>query len=98
MAHIQFVDSLIREYMLFRGFSSSLKTFDAELKSDKDKGFRVDKVIDQILGAINTHDLQLLREIWNHLDGHLFTKLENTFVSGKTFCLSIFVECTRAQP
>lgn len=84
MAHIQYVDSLIREYMLFRGFSNSLKQFDTELKSDKDKGFRVDKIIDQILCAIYSHDLQLLREIWNHLDGHLFSKLEHAFASGKS--------------
>lgn len=83
MAHIQFVDSLLREYMLFRGFSNTLKSFDTELKSDKDKGFRVDKIIDQILAAINTQDLQQLREIWTHLDGHLFSKLEQAFVSGK---------------
>lgn len=83
MAHIQYVDSLIREYMLFRGFSNTLKQFDSELKTDKDKGFRVDKIIDQIVIAINAQDLQLLREIWNHLDGHLFTKLEHSFASGK---------------
>lgn len=85
MAHIQYVDTLIREYMLFRGFSSTLKTFETELKSDKDKGFRVDKIIDQILNAINTQDLQALRDIWNHLDGHLFSKLEHSFASGKDF-------------
>lgn len=84
MAHIQYVDSLIREYLLFRGFSyNTLKTFDNDLKNDKDKGFRVDKIIDQMMNAINAHDLQSLREIWNHLDGHLFTKLEHTFASGK---------------
>lgn len=82
MAHIQYVDSVLREYMLFRGFSNTLKTFDSELKSDKDKGFRVDKIIDQMMGAINTQDLLLLREIWNHLDGHLFSKLEHSFASG----------------
>lgn len=90
MAHIQYVDSLIREYMLFRGFSNTLKTFDTELKTDKDKGFRVDKIIDQILGAINTQDLQLLREIWNHLDGHLFSKLEHSFASGKFYSRKSF--------
>lgn len=83
MAHIQYVDSLIREYMLFRGFSNSLKSFDTELKSDKDKGFRVDKIIEQILATINTQDLNALREIWSHLDGHLFSKLEHAFAAGK---------------
>lgn len=91
MAHIQYVDSLIREYMLFRGFSSTLKTFDTELKSDKDRGFRVDKIIDQILSAINTQDLQAVREIWNHLDGHLFSKLEHAFAAGMENYLLHFV-------
>lgn len=67
--------------MLFRGFSNSLKSYDAELKSDKDKGFRVDKIIEQITHSINIQDLQGLRDIWSHLDGHLFSKLEHSFAS-----------------
>lgn len=41
MAHIQHLDELVREYLLFRGFTITLKSFDAELKVDKDRGFRV---------------------------------------------------------
>ncbi|PSN38125.1 WD repeat-containing protein 91 [Blattella germanica] len=44
MSHIQYVDELIREYLLYRGFSGTVKTFDSELKVDKDKSFRPDKV------------------------------------------------------
>lgn len=82
MAQIQYVDDLIREYMLFRGFSNTIKSFEVELKSDKDKSFRVDKIIDQITLCINSHDLQSLRDIWNHLEGHLFNKLEHSFTAG----------------
>lgn len=88
MAHIQYVDTLIREYLLFRGFGNTLKTFESELKTDKDKGFRVDKIIDQITHSINSHDLQSLRDIWNHLDGHLFSKLEHSFATGKCTVLT----------
>ncbi len=35
------LDSLIREYLVFRGFMGTLKQFDAELKLDRDKGFKV---------------------------------------------------------
>lgn len=83
MSHIQYVDGLIREYLLFRGLPNSLKTFDSELKNDKDKGFRVDKIIEQITHSISVQDLQGLRELWNHLDCHLFSKLEHSFASGK---------------
>lgn len=83
MAHVQYVDGLVREYMLFRGFTNALKVFDNELKNDKDKGFRADKIIDQITSSIATQDLQALRDIWTNLDGHLFNKLEHSLTSGK---------------
>ena len=43
MSPIQFLDDLIREYLLFRGFVNTLKLFDADVKAEKDKGLRSDK-------------------------------------------------------
>lgn len=40
-AAVQALDEIIKEYLLFRGFANTLKTFEAELKIDKDKSFRV---------------------------------------------------------
>lgn len=40
---MQHIDELIREYLLFRGFTNALKWFDFDVKLDKDKGFRVSK-------------------------------------------------------
>ncbi|XP_026480380.1 WD repeat-containing protein 91-like [Ctenocephalides felis] len=79
MSHIQYVDELVREYLLFRGFSNTLKSYDNELKHDKDRGFRVDKLIDQIISYIHNYDLQGLRDLWGHLDSLLFSKLEQHF-------------------
>ncbi|XP_055615757.1 WD repeat-containing protein 91 [Toxorhynchites rutilus septentrionalis] len=81
MAHIQYTDGLVREYVLFRGFSNTLKSFDAELKNDKDKSFRVDKIIDQLMQLIQAHDLQGLRDLWAHLNNHLFRNLEHSFTT-----------------
>nr|XP_019528862.2 WD repeat-containing protein 91-like [Aedes albopictus] len=81
MAHIQYTDGLVREYVLFRGFSNTLKSFDAELKHDKDKSFRVDKIIDQLMQLIQTHDLQGLRDLWSHLNNHLFRNLEHSYTA-----------------
>ncbi|CAH1112573.1 unnamed protein product [Psylliodes chrysocephalus] len=80
MAHAQFLDELIREYLLYRGFGATLKAFDSELKSDKLKSFRVDKIIDQFMLSINTYDLNSLRELWSHLNRHMFSKLESSFL------------------
>lgn len=46
MSHVQYVDELVKEYLLFRGFSQTLKAFDNDLKAEKEKGFRV-----RIVGA-----------------------------------------------
>ncbi|CAG9835627.1 unnamed protein product [Diabrotica balteata] len=80
MSHTQFMDEMIREYLLYRGFGSTLKAFDAELKADKMKSFRVDKIIDQLIFFINSYDLNSLRELWGHLNRHMFSKLESNFL------------------
>ena len=38
------VDSLIRDYLMQRGFNSTLRAFDNDLKNDKEKGFKVNFV------------------------------------------------------
>ncbi|ERL89044.1 WD repeat-containing protein 91 [Dendroctonus ponderosae] len=80
MAHLQYMEELIREYLVFRGFASSLKTFDAELKTDKEKSFRVDKIIEQLMQFISNYDLNGIRELWAHFDNHIFSKLESHFI------------------
>ncbi|KAK9890569.1 hypothetical protein WA026_011939 [Henosepilachna vigintioctopunctata] len=82
MAHAQFIDEIIKEYLLYRGFGSTLKAFDADLKADKEKSFRVDKIIEQLLQFISSYDLNSLKELWNHLDTHMFSKLETQFMPG----------------
>jgi hypothetical protein len=59
MSHVQYVDELIREYLLYRGFSGTLKAFDSELKVDKDKSFRVSKqVISSTIMTKNSHSFR----------------------------------------
>ena len=53
----ELVDGLVREYLLYRGFANSLKIFDSELKSDRDKGLRPDKITDQLMAYVNNHDI-----------------------------------------
>ena len=40
-AAVQHLEEILKEYFLFRGFTNTLKAFDVELKSDKDKCVRV---------------------------------------------------------
>ena len=71
-----YLDSLVKEYLLFRGFTATLRAFDVELKSEKEKGFRVDRIVDQLNSFINSHDLGGLVDLWRHLDSRIFTRLE----------------------
>lgn len=38
---VERTDDLVREYLIYRGFTTALKQLDAEIKADKEKGFRV---------------------------------------------------------
>lgn len=35
------LDELVKDYLLYRGFTATVKIFDHEMKHDKDKGLRV---------------------------------------------------------
>ncbi|XP_047426070.1 WD repeat-containing protein 91 isoform X2 [Mugil cephalus] len=37
---VERTDEHVREYLIFRGFNSTLKHFDSDIKADKEKGFR----------------------------------------------------------
>lgn len=81
MAHVQYMDELIKEYLQYRGFNTTLKAFEIDLRNDKERAFRVDKIIEQLVHHINTYDLNGLKELWSHLDVHMFSKLESPFIS-----------------
>ncbi|XP_067907187.1 WD repeat-containing protein 91 isoform X1 [Heterodontus francisci] len=76
---VERTDELVREYLLYREFSSTLKTFDAEIKADKEKGFRVDKIVEQLQNLVQGYDLNGLREYWGYLDRRLFSRLEDAY-------------------
>ncbi|XP_055446960.1 WD repeat-containing protein 91 isoform X2 [Bubalus kerabau] len=40
---VERTDEMVREYLLFRGFTHTLRQLDAEIKADKEKGFRTNR-------------------------------------------------------
>uniref|UniRef100_A0A3Q2Z519 WD repeat-containing protein 91 n=1 Tax=Hippocampus comes TaxID=109280 RepID=A0A3Q2Z519_HIPCM len=78
---VERTDEHVREYLLYRGFTNTLKNLDSEIKADKDKGFRVDKIIDQLLQFIHGFDLSGLKDYWLYLDRRLFCRLEDVYRS-----------------
>lgn len=79
MAHMQNTEVLIKEYLAYRGFTACLKSFEVECRNDKNKSFRTDKLLESIQQAVNSSDLQELRDIWKNLDMFFFSKLEQNY-------------------
>ena len=46
-------DDLIREILTFRGFKNTLKSFESDIKSEKDKSLRVRKNMENIIISDN---------------------------------------------
>ncbi|XP_047426068.1 WD repeat-containing protein 91 isoform X1 [Mugil cephalus] len=78
---VERTDEHVREYLIFRGFNSTLKHFDSDIKADKEKGFRVDKIIDQLQQFVQNFELSGLKEYWLYLDRRLFCRLEDVYRS-----------------
>uniref|UniRef100_A0A8C4EKX2 WD repeat-containing protein 91 n=1 Tax=Dicentrarchus labrax TaxID=13489 RepID=A0A8C4EKX2_DICLA len=78
---VERTDEHVREYLVYRGFTSTLKHLDSEVKADKEKGFRVDKIIDQLQQFVQSFDLFGLKEYWLYLDRRLFCRLEDVYRS-----------------
>lgn len=53
---VERTDDLVREYLIYRGFTSTLKYLDSEIKADKEKGFRVSLCVQ--IHAFTCSDLQ----------------------------------------
>uniref|UniRef100_A0A3Q4BAT6 ARMC9 CTLH-like domain-containing protein n=1 Tax=Mola mola TaxID=94237 RepID=A0A3Q4BAT6_MOLML len=76
---VERTDEHVREYLIYRGFTSTLKHLDGDIKADKEKGFRVDKIIDQLQQFVHSFDLFGLKEYWLYLDRRLFCRLEDVY-------------------
>ncbi|CAM8903411.1 unnamed protein product [Rhodiola kirilowii] len=48
MENMQYAKELIREFLVFRGFTNTLQSFDTELATDIGKGFQLDKMLNLI--------------------------------------------------
>ncbi|KAL9983840.1 hypothetical protein ACROYT_G006080 [Oculina patagonica] len=89
-AAVPMLDDVIKEYLVFRGFSNTLKSFESDLKADKDKSFRVDKIVDQLYQYILSYDIVGLRDFWDYLNDRFFKRLDyqhNSNVKKLEMCL-----------
>jgi hypothetical protein len=85
---ISHMDELVKEYLLFRGFNATFKAFEHDLKQDKDRSFRADKITDQLLQYIYSHDLTNLIDYWSYLDQRYFSRISLKVSASNTTALT----------
>ncbi|KAI3794678.1 hypothetical protein L1987_37311 [Smallanthus sonchifolius] len=51
MENMNYAEELVREFLFFRGFTSTLQSFDKELATDIGRGFHKDKIFDLIFSV-----------------------------------------------
>ncbi|KAI8564939.1 hypothetical protein RHMOL_Rhmol03G0222200 [Rhododendron molle] len=51
MENMQYAEELVKEFLVFRGFTSTLQAFERELGTDIGKGFQVDKILELIFSV-----------------------------------------------
>ncbi|XP_017871436.1 PREDICTED: WD repeat-containing protein 91 [Drosophila arizonae] len=81
MAQVAYIDSMLREYLVFRGYSNTLKALDVEQRNEKDQHFRAERLIEHFNAAVQSSDLKALRALWLHLENNLFSKLDHTYAT-----------------
>lgn len=51
MENMLYAEELLREFLVFRGFTGTLQAFEAELATDIGKGFQVDKLLELVFSG-----------------------------------------------
>eukprot|EP01080_Neovahlkampfia_damariscottae_P001272 gene1272-11359_t len=72
-------DESLKEYLAFRGFTSTLKTFEIERKNDKTKSYQTDKIVEQIFSLLQNFEYSKFFEYWAFLKTRFFTRLDSKF-------------------
>ncbi|KAJ2148919.1 hypothetical protein IW142_000535 [Coemansia sp. RSA 564] len=72
---LEYIDDLLREYLLFRGFTSTLQAFESDLEQDRDQGFHADKIVDELLSMARELRVDSLQEYWKYLSFRFFSHL-----------------------
>ena len=52
---------LVEEYLLFRGFTDTMKSFASEIKADRTCEYQVDKVVETLLRHLTAYNYQVVK-------------------------------------
>ena len=80
MDAIPYVDSLVKEYLLFRGFTGSLRAFNRDLASDRGCGFQPDQLCELVFRKLLPLDQAAeLMEVLDFLSTRVYSRLPASY-------------------
>ncbi|KAE9611332.1 hypothetical protein Lalb_Chr06g0161401 [Lupinus albus] len=93
MENMEYAEELVREFLMFRGFTNTLQSYDSELRSDIGQSFQLDKILDLIFSLyvpkFQSHNLIALLGFFNNYLSE--TTLVSTFSKLETSLLRFYV-------
>lgn len=82
MENMQYAEELLREFLIFRGFTSTLQTFDRELSTDIGRNFQVDKILDLVFQVyVPKYEADKLISLINFFKRCFCSSSETLFIS-----------------
>lgn len=72
---LEYIDDLVREYLMFRGFKSTIRALEVDLEQDKDHGFHSDQIVSELLDMATQLRIEKLLEYWQYLSYRFFSHL-----------------------
>lgn len=80
MDAVPYVDSLIKEYLLFRGFTGSLRAFNRDIASDRGRGFQADQLSELLFRKLLPLDqASELMEVLEFLSSRVYSRLPGCY-------------------
>lgn len=81
MENIQYAQELVREFLVFRGFTNTLQSFETELATDIAKGFQVEKLLNLIFYEyIPKFQVEKLLALINFFKHYFISSTETSFL------------------
>ncbi|KAJ8510764.1 hypothetical protein OPV22_001198 [Ensete ventricosum] len=59
MDNMQYAEELLREFLVFRGFTNTLQSFEKELSTDIGRNFQVDKILDLVFSVVHFYIVKI---------------------------------------
>ncbi|KAJ1991297.1 hypothetical protein GGI25_002399 [Coemansia spiralis] len=75
LGSLEYIDDLVREYLLFRGFNRTLEALEHDLTRDQDKGFKAEKIVSDLLAMAKELRVDEMLEYWRYLSFRFFSHL-----------------------